>query len=131
VATSIASVVFFSSDPEQLVELLRALDLSLDLEVHDDEIEHWAGEVGGAHIAVYRGEDEGRAPGLRSGGSTFVGVWVDDLDAVQDRVSAIGAAITTGHQVRPWGCRFIVEAADGRAIEVNQRGHCPADASVT
>ena len=31
----------------------------------------------------------------------------------------------TGHEQMPWGCRMVAEDPDGRAVEINQRGHCP------
>lgn len=120
----VSSVVFFSSHPEELVQVLSALDLGLLHEVHDDGIEHWACELDDVHIAVYRADDAGSAPRFGAGGSTLFGVYIDDLDAAADRLRQMDATITTTHQHRPWGCRLIVEAMDGRSIEVNQRDHC-------
>jgi hypothetical protein len=44
--------------------------------------------------------------GFRQAGTVFPGFWVAD------------------HQERDWGCRVIVADPDGRAVEINQRGHC-------
>jgi hypothetical protein len=30
----------------------------------------------------------------------------------------------SGHERMDWGCRVVVQDPDGRAVELNQRGHC-------
>jgi len=42
-----------------------------------------------------------------------------------EALARAGAATLTGHDQMPWGCRIVAEDPDGRAIEVNRRGHCP------
>lgn len=83
------------------------------------------------HVAVYAADDAGMAPSLRGPASTFPGLYVDSLDETRTALEATGAPIMDDHQVRPWGCRFIAEDPDGRAIEINQRSHCTPPPSAT
>lgn len=124
--TSLASLVFFSDDAAGLAGVLRALGIDLEHEVHDDQVEHWAAEVGDVHVAVYAGESIAEAPDLRAGGSTFPGVYVTGLETLVEDAVAAGASVVTGHEQRPWGCRMIVRAPGGHVIEVNERDHCRA-----
>ncbi len=60
----------------------------------------------------------------RTKGSTFVGFYVESLDDTAASLRALGAKILVDHEVREWGCRFIAQDPDGRAVEINQRSHC-------
>jgi hypothetical protein len=42
----------------------------------------------------------------------------------------LGAPVLVEHQIRPWGCRMVVEDPDGRPVEINQQGHCSPEAPV-
>jgi len=134
--TEIASIGFFAADGVRTAEFYRVAGVDLEDESHDEGPGHWAAEVGGVHVAVYDVDDEadaggtsgtgnaGRAPRLRAAGSPFPGIYVTSLDLARAALEELGAPILEDHQVRPWGCRFIVEDPDGRAVEVNQRSHC-------
>lgn len=122
--TGVSSLVFFTPAAAGLAAVLQAVGVRLEPEVHDDGVEHWAGELGEVHVAVYLASEEGTAPGRRAPGSIFPGFWVDDLDATLAAVRAAGGTIAEGHEEMPWGCRFVVAAPGGYAIEVNQAGHC-------
>lgn len=122
----VASLVLFASDLEESAAFFRAIGVPLEEEDHDEGPTHWATELGPVHFAIYQAEDGlgGRAAELRSASSTFPGFYVDSLDDVVGRLQHRGTSFLETHQVRPWGCRVIVEDPDGRAIEINQRGHC-------
>jgi predicted enzyme related to lactoylglutathione lyase len=55
----------------------------------------------------------------------FPGFYVDSLDRVTEALTQVGSTVLTSHQEMPWGCRIVAEDPDGRAIEINQQGHCP------
>jgi hypothetical protein len=75
--------------------------------------------------AIYPAEAPGRARERRAGGSFFPGFCVEYLDLTVDDLAHAGASTLTEHEEMPWGCRVVAEDQDGRAVEVNQRGHCP------
>jgi predicted enzyme related to lactoylglutathione lyase len=50
---------------------------------------------------------------------------VTSLDATMMALEALGAELLLPHQEADWGCRFVVADPDGRAVEINQRDHCP------
>ena len=77
------------------------------------------------HVAVYPAPGGSAAPGFREAGSTFTGFYVDSLDDALAAVAGLGARVLAAHEVRPWGCRAVVFDPDGRAVEINQRNHCP------
>jgi predicted enzyme related to lactoylglutathione lyase len=56
----------------------------------------------------------------------FPGFYVESLGRAAASLARAGAPVLTGHQQVPWGCRVVAEDPDGRADEINQRGHCPA-----
>ena len=122
--TEIASVVF-ASDPEKTAAFYRALGVPLADEHHDDGPVHQAGGLEGVHVAVYPAESPGRAPGRRAGGSVFVGFYVESLESVHNELRRQGAPLIHAHEEMPWGCRPVAEDPDGRAVEINQTGHCP------
>jgi predicted enzyme related to lactoylglutathione lyase len=78
------------------------------------------------HFAIYPAQALGRATERRSGGSLFPGFYVESLDQVAESLARAGTPVLTGHQQMPWGCRVVAEGPDGRAVEINQRGHCPS-----
>jgi lactoylglutathione lyase len=121
--TEIASLVLFARQLDRTAAFYRAIGLPLADEDHGDGPRHLAGEIGPVHFAIYAADHpEGRSPKWRQPGSSFSGFYVASLD---DTLTALAdAPVLAGHQERPWGCRAVVEDPDGRAVEINQRGHC-------
>jgi lactoylglutathione lyase len=124
--TEIASLVLFAASPAATMAFYRAVGLELEAEEHGDGPVHFATELGPVHFAIYPAEVAGRAGERRSGGSLFPGFYVESLDRAAEALAQVGAPMLTGHQEMPWGCRVVAEDPDGRAVELNQRGHCPS-----
>ncbi len=123
--TGIASVVLFSRRPDESVAFYRALGVAFEGEDHGDGVVHSAADVGGIHLAVLPADEgDGADPGWRAAGTTFVGVWVDSLDETTAALERVGAPLLRSHEQVEWGCRVVVGDPDGRAVEVNQAGHC-------
>lgn len=120
-----ASLVLYAADPAATAAFYRALGLALEDEDHGEGPVHFATELGPVHFAIYPAGAPGRAGGRGSGGSTFPGFYVASLDGAAEALARAGAVTLTGHDQMPWGCRIVAEDPDGRAVEVNQRGHCP------
>jgi catechol 2,3-dioxygenase-like lactoylglutathione lyase family enzyme len=123
--TEVASIVVFTEHLERSVAFYRALGVPLADEDHGDGFRHAAGDMGGVHVAVFPASAPGSGTSWRAAGSTFVGLWVPSLDAATAALEPLGAVLLLDHQDREWGCRFVVTDPDGRAVEVNQRDHCP------
>jgi lactoylglutathione lyase len=123
--TEIASLVLYAADPEATAAFYRALGLGLEDEDHGEGPVHFATELGPVHFAIYPARAAGRAGERGCGGSTFPGFYVASLDRAAQALARAGATTLTGHDQMPWGCRIVAEDPDGRAVEVNQRGHCP------
>lgn len=97
-------------------------------EQHGDGDVHYAVDLAGVHIAVLDADaPQTVQPGFRQAGTVFPGFWVDDLDATAATLRAAGAPVVLEHQVQEWGCRVVVADPDGRAIELNQQGHCAGE----
>jgi lactoylglutathione lyase len=125
VVTEIASLVLFAAEIDRTAEFYRAIGLEFEHEDHGEGPVHFAVELAGVHFAIYPTEQSGRAPARGAAGSSFPGFYVADLDEVTESLRRTGARVLTDHQQMPWGCRVVVEDPDGRAIEVNDREHCP------
>ena len=123
--TEMASLVLFAASPATTMAFYRAVGLELEAEEHGDGPVHFATELGSVHFAIYPAEVAGRASERRSGGSVFPGFYVESLDRAAEALARVSAPMLTGHQEMPWGCRVVAEDPDGRAVEINQRGHCP------
>jgi lactoylglutathione lyase len=123
--TEMASLVLFAVSPPATAAFYRAIGIELEDEHHGEGPVHFAAELGPVHFAIYPAEAPGRARERRSGGSFFPGFYVPSLDRAAEALSGAGAAILTEHKQMPWGCRIVAEDPDGRAVEINQRGHCP------
>lgn len=123
--TEMASLVLYATDPGRTAAFYRAIDLGLGDEDHGEGPVHFAAELGLVHFAIYPAEAPGRARERRCGGSFFPGFYVESLDRAVEALARAGAPVLTGHEQMPWGCRVVAEDPDGRAVEVNQRGHCP------
>jgi predicted enzyme related to lactoylglutathione lyase len=123
----VASLVLFASDLTAASAFYRAVGVPLIDEDHDEGPVHAAAELGGVHFAIYQADDGvGQpAPGWRSASSDFPGFYVDSLDDVGKSLHDLGTTLLEDHQVRPWGCRIVAQDPDGRAVEINQRAHCP------
>jgi lactoylglutathione lyase len=124
--TELASFVLFAADVDAAARFYRALGLELEDEDHGEGPVHYAVELGDVHVALYPAVTGGRAPARRSAGSVFAGLYVPSLDAALAAVQAVGAPVLSGHEQMPWGCRFVTEDPDGRAVEVNDKAHCSA-----
>jgi lactoylglutathione lyase len=122
--TEMASLVLYAAHPGTTAAFYRALDLELWHEDHGEGPVHFATELGPVHFAIYPAEAPGRAGERRSGGSVFPGFYVESLAHAIEALARVGAPMLTGHEQMPWGCRVVAEDPDGRAVEVNQRGHC-------
>jgi lactoylglutathione lyase len=106
----------------------RAVGLQLHDEDHGGGPVHYATDINGVHFALYSAPDSPtRAPQWRDAGSSFPGFYVTSLDDTMAALTVLKAPVLTGHQVRDWGCRAVVEDPDGRPIEINQRDHCPIE----
>ena len=117
--------MLFSRRPDEVVAFYRALGVALEGEDHGDRVVHHAADVGGIHVAVLpANEGDGADPAWRAAGTTFVGVWVDSLDGTVAALERAGADLLRSHEQCEWGCRVVVRDPDGRAVEVNQTGHC-------
>lgn len=124
---SMASLVLYASDLGRTEAFYRALGLVLEQEQHDGGAVHSVTRLGGeVHFAIYQADPDGPAvnPAWQQAGSSFPGIWVNDLDATADAVRSGGHSILLAHEDRSWGCRMVTEDPDGRAVEVNQRDHC-------
>jgi lactoylglutathione lyase len=125
--TEFSSLVLFSANLERARAFYRAVGLNLDDEDHGGGPVHYAADVGGIHFAIFAAQpSSGPAPRLREAASSFPGFYVTSLDDTLAALAALGAPVLTTHQARDWGCRVVVEDPDGRAVEINQRGHCAA-----
>jgi lactoylglutathione lyase len=124
--TEMASLVLFATDIQGAGDFYRAIGLDLADELHEDGPVHLAMELGPVHFAIYEAAAPGTAPDRRSGGDTFPGFYVESLDDVTETLRQLGAPLIQEHEAMPWGCRIVVRDPDGRAVEVNQRKHCPA-----
>lgn len=123
--TEMASLVLYATDLQATAAFYRALGIDLEQEVHDEGPVHFAVELGRVHFAIYAADAVGRAPDRRGGGSSFPGFYVDSLDRAARALADVGTRTLTEHEDMPWGCRIVIEDPDGRAVEVNQQGHCP------
>ena len=131
--TGLASVVLFSRRPDEVVAFYRALGVPFQDEDHGDGVVHHAADIDGIHVAVLpandgeKEDDEtggGASRPWRAPGSTFVGLWVDSLEETTAALERTGAPLLRAHEQCEWGCRVVVQDPDGRAVEVNQAGHC-------
>lgn len=126
-AVQVASLVLYAADLGRTEGFYRALGLDLRQERHGDGPLHSVTRLGGdVHFAIHQADrDEPSAnPAWRQAGSSFPGVWVEDLDASTEAVRGDDHPVLLDHESRSWGCRAVVEDPDGRAVELNQRGHC-------
>jgi hypothetical protein len=120
-----ASLVLFSSRVTQTANFYRALGIDLADDGHGDGYEHAATDLGGVHFAVLDAEAvPDRTLAWREAGSSFPGVYVDSLEQTLTALAKLGAPLLLAHQARDRGCRAVVKDPDGRAVEINQRGHC-------
>jgi predicted enzyme related to lactoylglutathione lyase len=124
----VASAVFFSGQLGRCTAFYKALGVPLQDEDHGDGLVHAAGDLDGVHVAVFPAAADGRSPAHHAAGSTFLGFWVPSLEAALDALRPLGTEVVLGHQVCEWGCRVVVADPDGRAVELNQRDHCPPEA---
>ncbi|MFZ0668064.1 MAG: VOC family protein [Acidimicrobiales bacterium] len=125
----LSSLVLFATDANKTGAFYMALGVDLEPERHDDEGPvHLAASVGDTHFAVYEGENAGtRSLEWRTAGGDFPGFYVDSIDDTLAALSGLGSRLIREHEIRPWGCRVIVEDPDGRPIEIIERDHCPVD----
>ena len=125
IMTEMASLVLYAASPAATAAFYRALGLELEDEDHGEGPLHFATELGPVHFAIYPAETPGRARERRGGGSLFPGFYVESLDRAVQALTRAEAPMLTRHEQMPWGCRAVAEDPDGRAVEVNQRRHCP------
>jgi lactoylglutathione lyase len=125
--TEVSSLVLFASNLAESAAFFRAVGVPLEHEAHDDGPAHWAAELGSVHFAIYQADSGigNRAAEFRSAATTFPGLYVASLDSAVAALSDVSARLIEPHQHRPWGCRVVAEDPDGRAVEINQRDHCP------
>ena len=92
-----------------------------DIETHEgDDTEHahatwgdWDGRREFLMVNLYPAGDAG--PNKAS-----IGVVVDDLDAVHDRLVSAGAIVTRAPERRPWGASATYQDADGNTVTLTE-----------
>lgn len=123
--SELASLVLYAADPGAAAAFYRALEVGLGDEDNGEGPVRLAADLGPVHFAICPAEAPGRARGRRSGGDFFLSFNVRSLDRVVEALAWVEAPVLTGHEQTPWGCRVVAEDPDGRAVELNQCGHCP------
>jgi lactoylglutathione lyase len=125
--TAVSSLVLFANDLAASAAFFRAVGVPLEREDHGDGPVHWAADLSGVHFAIYQAETGigSHAAHFRSASTTFPGLYVASLDDAAVALRGLGSNVVQPHRVRPWGCRIVAQDPDGRAIEINQHGHCP------
>jgi lactoylglutathione lyase len=124
--TLFGALVVYAADAAKTAAFYRAIGVDLEDEDHGEGTVHFATDLGGVHFAVYPAQEPGRALARRAAGGSFPGFYVTSLDQVTAALAELGAPVLQAHQEMPWGCRILAEDPDGRPVEINQRGHCPA-----
>jgi lactoylglutathione lyase len=124
VMIEVGALVLYAGDMQRTAEFYRTLGIPLEKEEHDEGPVHFAAELGSVHYAIYPARSTGPKHARYSVGDVFHGFFVDSLDTVKGRLKTHGATVLSDHEVMPWGCRIVAQDPDGRAVEVNQRGHC-------
>lgn len=124
--TEFGALVIYAADTGRTAAFYRAVGLDLAEEDHGEGPVHYATDLGGVHFAIYPAHEPGRSPARRAAGNSFPGFYVASLDRATAALAGLGSPLLQAHQQMPWGCRILAEDPDGRPVEVNQRGHCPA-----
>ena len=70
------------------------------------------------HFAIFPAKP-GKAPEQRYGGSTKLGLRVDDVDAFYKKAMELGAESKCKPDDAPWGRNAVVIDPDGRTLEFN------------
>ena len=120
------ALVLFAADPDRTTRFYQAAGIALDREDHGEGPVHSAADVDGVHFAIFPAEADGTPPRRRAAGDCLVGFYVDSLERTEAALRAAGGRFASPHETMPWGCRFVALDPDGRAVEINQRDHCPA-----
>jgi hypothetical protein len=118
-------LTLYAADPGATAAFYRAIELGLEDESDGEGPAHLATDTGSVHFAIFPAETPGRAREHRSAGSFSLGFDVKSLDRAVEALAWVEAPILSGHEQTAWGCRIVAEDPDGRAVEVNQCGHCP------
>jgi lactoylglutathione lyase len=129
--TTVAALVLSATETEKTADFYRALGVPLVDERHEEGPVHQAAQLGDVHVAVYPQESPGRASSRGVGGSALIGFYVESLEVVVDTLARQGSHLLSGHERMSWGCRVVAEDPDGRAVEINQTGHCPPESRPT
>ncbi len=113
------SLILFSANYRATVDFYRELGLPLGSESHDSGPEHFACDIGDVHFAIFDVSDSTPASlPYRSGGSSYHGFRITDLNALVGRLRAAGRPIRQEADKFPWGARALVDDPDGRVVEL-------------
>ena len=112
----IGSLVLRSKEIKKCLEFYKILGFSLEEEEHEEGPIHYACDYEGFHFAIYEGK-EGKAPKRHECGSSQIGLYVEDVDEIYNKLINFGAESIWEPDDSPWGRTAMVLDPDGRPIE--------------
>jgi uncharacterized glyoxalase superfamily protein PhnB len=115
----IDALIFTSSNVSKTADFYKGLGLELVDEKHGDGPIHYACEFGGVHFAIFETSKEGKASPQEFGGSTKIGLNVDDVDEAYEIALNLGAESKLKPDNVPWGRNAVIIDPDGRTVEFN------------
>jgi predicted enzyme related to lactoylglutathione lyase len=112
----VKSIVLTSDDIDRTATFYReVLDVPLELEQHRGTERHWAGQLGGVHIAVHDRATFWLPTTRAAEANVVVSFTVDDLDALLERLAAKHVEVTARRKIGPM--TFVsMKDPDGRHV---------------
>ncbi|MGB2693675.1 MAG: VOC family protein [Dehalococcoidia bacterium] len=113
----VGALVLYSKQPDRAAEFYRRLGFPLTEETHEDEVRHYACEIGGVHVAIFEAGGDAPPP-VRAHGATMFDFAVTSLDEILSVAEEAGGKILLGEpQEVEWGRRIILLDPDGREVQ--------------
>lgn len=112
-------IVLRTANTEAMLVFYQALGLVFVQEQHGTGPIHYSTQLGDMTMEIYPAE-AGQAPDRKAGGATMIGIKVESVDGVINRLQNVDIQMLSAPKNSAWGRRATVLDPDGRLIELTQ-----------
>lgn len=112
-------IVLRTTNIEAMLAFYGGLGLTFAQEQHGTGPIHYSTQLGDVTLEIFPAE-AGQTLDRKAGGATMIGIKVESVDAVIERLNGIGIQPLSPPKESVWGQRTTVLDPDGRLIELTE-----------
>lgn len=121
----VGAIIWRTNRVKEVLDFYREIGIPLAEDTHEEpgHTPHYECDIADTHFAVFQmNEKEASERDTTGDASLMIGLAVDNIEVLADRLASMGILFRSQLEDTPWGKRVVVFDPDGRAVELYQPG---------